>query len=101
MANRRTPRALPLAALSKEIATCTCCTAFSSFGYWKFPPIVHGNPTSGGWIVGTDPRRIDVELQAGRSPRYWKGASRRNLREPLERHFGVAPEALLTRAVFA
>ena len=73
--------------IREGINACTICSAFAKFGYWKFPDDVHGNPASPIWIVGADPRRIDVALQHGESPAYWMGASRRNLRDPLENHY--------------
>ena len=84
-----------------QIAACTKCVAFRKFGYWKFPPGVHGNPGSKVWIVGADPRRIDDALRKDQRPQYWMGASRRNSRDPIERRFGRLLEKLvyLTDAV--
>ena len=74
--------------VEKGIADCMRCAAFERFGYWKFPGNVHGNPTSPIWIIGADPRRIKDDLKRELIPAYWMGLSRRNLRDPLERHFG-------------
>ncbi|MCH7580796.1 MAG: uracil-DNA glycosylase family protein [Chloroflexi bacterium] len=77
------------------VSACTECAVFRSRGYWKFPAEAHGNPASPVWILGACPRKIDDDLRAGRSPRYWTGQSARNLRQPIEEHFGKSLEELV------
>jgi uracil-DNA glycosylase len=87
--------------LQQDISACTQCVSFTGFGYWKFPASLHGNPNSPVWIVGADPRRINIALAQGQEPRYWMGASRRNLRDPIEGRYERQLEDLvyLTDAV--
>ena len=70
--------------LHEGIQACKCCQHFTGFGWHKFKPEKHGNPKSTIWIVGTDPRKIAGNPDAD----FWRGASKHNLREPLEEATG-------------
>lgn len=88
------PECSSMAELHAGVAACTRCS-LEPVGYWKFSTAAHGNPSSRVWLVGLNPRDIQAEIRAGETPRYWTGPSGRNLRSPIEEHFGRTLEELV------